>query len=147
MDLEPVLEQLLDMITMTTTQMEFRFRGTVDGSTWGGTVPNKSIQWAYDQLIDVSERSDRICFYFSDFVLTDPSKDSDENKHNYEVIQKMLNDGIRVFAGVSPLAHKEIFRPYTASAINRLMKIGVPMGDTYIPSQFLEKAHAFLDEV
>jgi hypothetical protein len=147
LDLELILEQLLDMITMTTTQMEFRFRGTVDGSTWGGTVPNKSIQWAYDQLTEASERSDRICFYFSDFVLTDPSKDDDENRRNYEVIRNMLDDGIRVFAGISPLAHKEIFRPYTASAIDKLRKIGVPMADTYVPSQFLEIAHAFLDEV
>jgi hypothetical protein len=147
LDLELILEQLLDMITMTTTQMEFRFRGTVDGSTWGGTVPNKSIQWAYDQLTEASERSDRICFYFSDFVLTDPSKDDDENRKNYEMIRNMLDDGIRVFAGISPLAHKEIFRPYTASAIDKLRKMGVPMADTYVPSQFLEIAHAFLDEV
>jgi hypothetical protein len=147
MDLEPVLEQMLDMITMTTTQMEFRFRGTVEGSTWGGTVPNKSIQWAYDQLAEASEKSDRICFYFSDFVLTDPGKDDIENRQNYEVIGRMLDDGIRVFAGISPLAHKEIFRPYTASAIDKLRKLGVPTADTYIPSQFLEKAHAFLDEV
>ena len=146
-DLEPILEQLLDMITMTTTQMEFRFRGTVDGSTWGGTVPNKSIQWAYDQLIEASERSDRICFYFSDFVLTDPTKDDEENRKNYGVIRNMLDDGIRVFAGISPLAHKEIFRPYTVSAIEKLRKMGVPMADTYVPSEFLEKAHAFLDEV
>ncbi len=147
MDLEPVLEQLLDMITMTTTQMEFRFRGTVEGSTWGGTVPNKSIQWAYDQLAEASERSDRICFYFSDFVLNDPGKDDVETMQNYDVIRKMQEDGIRVFAGISPLAHKEIFRPYTASAIDKLRKLGVPMADTYIPSQFLEKAHAFLDEI
>jgi hypothetical protein len=58
----------------------------------------------------------------------------------------MLDDGIRVFAGISPLAHKEIFRPYTALAIDKLSKMGVPMADTYIPSQFLERAHAFLDE-
>jgi hypothetical protein len=147
MDLETILEQMLDMITMTTTQMEFRFRGSIDGSTWGGTVPGKSIQWAYDQLTDASERSDRICFYFSDFVLTDPTKDDIENQQNYEIIRKMLDDGIRVFAGISPLAHKEIFRPYTVSAIDRLMKLGVPMADTYIPSQFLEKAHTFLDEI
>jgi hypothetical protein len=146
MDLEPVLEQMLDMITMTTTQMEFRFRGTVDGSTWGGTVPGKSIQWAYDQLAEASERSDRICFYFSDFVLTDPTAEDKESLQNYEVIRKMMDDGIRVFAGISPLAHKEIFRPYTASAIDKLARMGVPMADTYIPSQFLEKAHAFLDE-
>lgn len=147
MDMEPVLEQLIDMVTMTTTQMEFRFRGTVDGSTWGGTVPGKSIRWAYDQLTEASERSDRICFYFSDFVLTDPGKETMETKQNYEMIEDMVNDGVRVFAGISPLAHKDIFRPYTASAINRLRKLGVMMADTYVPSEFLEKAHAWLDEI
>ncbi len=147
MDLEPILEQLLDMITMTTTQMEFRFRGTIDGSTWGGTIPNKSIQWAYEQLSEAPERSDRICFYFSDFVLTDPSRDNDESAKNYETIARMVDDGIRVFAGISPLAQREIFRPYTTTAIAKLKKLGVPMVETYIPSQFLEKAHTFLDEV
>ncbi len=146
-DIEPILEQLLDMITMTTTQMEFRFRGTIDGSTWGGTIPNKSIQWAYEQLTDASERNDRICFYFSDFVLSDPSKDTDETMKNYETIRKMQDDGIRVFAGISPLAHREIFRPYTETAILKLKKMGIPMADTYYPNEFLEKAHIFLNEV
>jgi len=59
----------------------------------------------------------------------------------------MLDDGIRVFAGISPLANKEIFRPYTSSAIDKLKKLGIPMAETYIPSQFLEKAHTFLDEI
>jgi hypothetical protein len=59
----------------------------------------------------------------------------------------MLDDGIRVFAGISPLANKEIFRPYTASTIEKLRKMGVPMAETYIPSQFLESAHSFLDEI
>ena len=147
MDLEPILEQLLDMITMTTTQMEFRFRGTIDGSTWGGTIPNKSVQWAYEQLSEASERSDRICFYFSDFVLTDPSKDNDDNMNNYETIARMLDDGIRVFAGISPLAQRDIFRPYTITSISKLKKLGVPIVETYIPSQFLDKAQAFLDEI
>ena len=146
-DMEPVLEQLLDMMTMTTTQMEFRFRGTIDGSTWGGTIPNKSINWAYNQLSEASEKSDRICFYFSDFVLTDPGNENEESRKNYTVIEKMLNDGIRVFAGISPLANREIFRPYTVSTISRLQKLGVPMAETYIPSDFLEKAHNFLDDI
>jgi len=145
--MEPVLEQLLDMMTMTTTQMEFRFRGTVEGSTWGGTIPNKSINWAYDQLIEASEKNDRICFYFSDFVITDPGNEDKENNKNYQIIEKMLKEGIRVFAGISPLANREIFRPYTISAISKLKKIGVPLVETYIPSEFLEKAHNFLNEV
>ena len=147
MDLEPILEDLISMITATTTQMEYKFRGTIDGVTWGGTVPNKSLKWAYEELSQASERSEKICFIFSDFVLSDPGKEDSETKQNYKTIETMIDEGIRVLAGISPLAQKEIFRPYTSTAIDKLGKIGVPLVETYYPSEFIEKAHLFLNEV
>lgn len=146
-DLEPILEDLISMITMTTTQMEYRFKGTTEGTTWGGTIPNKSFQWAYDELIEASDRSDRICFIFSDFVINEPNKESEESKKNYQIIKRMVDENIKVFAGVSPLAYREIFRPYSLSAIDKLMKLGIPVIETYYPSVFLDKAHQWLNEI
>jgi hypothetical protein len=146
-DIEPILEELIGMITSTTTEMEKRFKGTIDSSTWGGTVPNKSLQWAYDQLTEASDRSERICFIFSDFVLTEPGKETTESLQNYALIEKMKNDGVHVLACVSPLAYKDIFRPYTIFAIEKLRKIECPIAETYRPSTFLEMTHAFMDEI
>ncbi|MBN1683541.1 hypothetical protein JW865_08335 [Candidatus Bathyarchaeota archaeon] len=146
-DIEKILEELISMITMTTTQMEYHFRGTRDGPTWGGTIPNKSFEWAYDQLIEASDRSDRICFIFSDFVINEPGKESEESKKNYEIIKRMINENIKVFAGISPLAYKEIFRPYSVVAIDKLLKMGIPVIETYYPSVFLDKAHEWLNEI
>ena len=146
-DIEPILEELIGMITSTTTEMEKRFKGTIDSSTWGGTVPNKSLQWAYDQLTEASDRSERICFIFSDFVLTEPGKETTESLQNYALIEKMKNDGVHVLACVSPLAYKDIFRPYTIFAIEKLRKIGCSIAETYRPSTFLEMTHAFIDEI
>jgi len=146
-DIEPILEELIGMITSTTTEMEKRFKGTTDSATWGGTVPNKSLQWAYDQLTEASDRSEKICFIFSDFVLTEPGKETTESLQNYALIEKMKNDGVHVLACISPLAYKDIFRPYTISAIEKLRKIGCPIAETYRPSTFLEMTHAFIDEM
>jgi hypothetical protein len=146
-DLELILENLISMITATTTQMEYKFRGTMDGSTWGGTVPNKSLKWAHEELSQASEKSDRICFIFSDFVLSDPGRIDSETRENYKTIESIVDEGIRVLAGISPLAHREIFRPYTSTAIDSLSKIGVPMIETYYPSEFLDRVHSFLNEV
>jgi hypothetical protein len=135
------------MITSTTTEMEKRFKGTTDSATWGGTVPNKSIQWAYDQLTEAGDRSERICFIFSDFVLTEPGKETADSLQNYALIEKMISDGVHVLACVSPLAYRDIFRPYTVSSINKLRKIGCPIAETYRPSTFLEMVHTFIDEI
>jgi hypothetical protein len=146
-DLDPILEDLISMITMTTTQMEYRFKGTMEGSTWGGTIPNKSFQWAYDQLLEASDRSDRICFILSDFVINEPNKESEESKKNYQIIKRMVDEDIKVLAGVSPLAYREIFRPYSLTAIDKLMKMGIPVIETYYPSVFLDKALQWLNEI
>ena len=146
-DIEPILEELIGMITSTTTEMEKRFKSTTDSATWGGTVPNKSLQWAYDQLTEASDRSEKICFIFSDFVLTEPVKETTESLQNYALIEKMKNDGVHVLACVSPLAYKDIFRPYTISAIEKLRKIRCSIAETYRSSTFLEMTHAFINEI
>jgi hypothetical protein len=146
-DIEPILEELIEMITSTTTEMEKRFKGTADSSTWGGTVPNKSLQWGYDQLIESGDRSEKICFIFSDFVLTEPGKETPESLKNYALVEKMINEGIHVLACVSPLAYRDIFRPYAISSINKLRNIGCPIAETYRPSNFLEMIQLFIDEL
>jgi hypothetical protein len=142
----PALEDLISMVTMTTTEMEKRFSGGVSKMTWGGTVPGKSLQWAYDQITDISDRSDRVVFIFSDFVLTQPGEMTEENLQNYYILERMIDLGVRVCACVSPLAHKSIFRPYTNESLKKMKKIGIHQTETYKPSSFLEEAQSFIEE-
>jgi len=143
----PALEDLIGMVTMTTTEMEKRFSGGLSKMTWGGTVPGKSLQWAYEEITDISDRSDRLVFIFSDFVLTQPGEMTEENEQNYYILERMVDLGVRVCACVSPLAHKSIFRPYTSESLHRLKKIGIRRVDTYKPSSFLEEAQNFIEEL
>jgi len=142
----PVLEELISMVTMTTTEIEKRFSGGLSKATWGGTVPGKSLQWAHDEITDIGDRSDRIVFIFSDFVLTQPGELTEENEQNYHILEKMVDAGVRVCACVSPLAHKSIFRPYTKESLKRMKDIGIRQLETYKPSVFLDEAQGFIEE-
>jgi hypothetical protein len=115
--------------------------------TWGGTVPGKSLQWAYDEITEVNDRSDRLVFIFSDFVLTQLGEETEQNAENYQILQQMLDLGVHICACVSPLARKSIFRPYTKRSLSDMKRLGVYMADTYKPSSFLEDIHDFFSEV
>ena len=145
-NLNNILEDLVNMVTMTTTEMERKFSGGFTSMTWGGTVPGKSLQWAYEEITDISDRGDRVVFIFSDFVLTQPGEVSEQNLQNYYVLERMMELGVRVCACVSPLARKSIFRPYTKESFERMRKMGVTMIDTYKPTKFLDEVHAFIEE-
>jgi hypothetical protein len=142
----PALEDLISMVTMTTTEMEKRFSSGLSKMTWGGTVPGKSLQWAYDQITDINDRSDRVVFIFSDFVLTQPGELTEENLQNYYILERIVDLGVRVCACVSPLANKSIFRPYTNESLKKMKKIGIHQTETYKPSSFLEEAQSFIEE-
>jgi hypothetical protein len=114
--------------------------------TWGGTVPGKSLKWAYDEITSINDRSDRMVFIFSDFVLTQPGENTAQNSENYEILQKMLDQGVRVCACVSPLARKSIFRPYTKQSLAEMEQLGIFMANTYRPSDFLDQANEFISE-
>jgi hypothetical protein len=146
-DVMPVLEDLISMMFCTTTEMEKRYCSGFTSMTWGGTVPGKSLRWAYDEITDINDRSDRIVFIFSDFVLTQPGEDNQQNIENYQIIEKMLDHGVRICACVSPLANKSIFRPYTRQCLNEMNRLGVYMADTYRPSAFLDQASEFISHV
>jgi len=85
-------------------------------------------------------------FIFSDFVLTQPGEDTDQDSENYRILQRMTDMGVRVCACVSPLAHKSIFRPYTKRSIEEMRKLGITMIDTYKPSTFLEDIQKFIGD-
>jgi hypothetical protein len=140
----PILEDLVSMMFVTTTEMEKRYSRGFTSMTWGGTLPGKSLEWAYDEITDISERGDRMVFIFSDFVLTQPGEETDESKANYEILRRMTDMGARVCACVSPLAHKSIFKPYTQRSLDEMKKLGIKMVDTYLPSVFLEEASKFI---
>ena len=143
-NVNPILEDLVSMMFLTTTEMEKRYSHGFTSMTWGGTLPGKSLEWGYDQITDISERGDRMVFIFSDFVLTQPGEETEESKENYKILQRMTDMGVRVCACVSPLAHKSIFRPYTQKSIAEMKKLGITMIDTYKPSIFLEEVQKFI---
>jgi hypothetical protein len=145
-NMEPILEDLVIMVTSTTTEMEKRFSGDRGTSTWGGTVPGKSLNWAYEEITDINDRSDRMIFIFSDFVLSEPGQETKETLDNYRTIEKMTQMGIRVCACVSPLAHKSLFSTYTKGTLEKLREIGVSIIETYSPTKFLEEAQKFIEE-
>ena len=114
--------------------------------TWGGTLPGKSLEWAFEEISDISDRGDKMVFIFSDFVLTQPGEETEESKANYRILQRMTDMGARVCACVSPLAHKSIFKPYTQRSLNEMKQLGIKMIDTYKPSTFLEETSDFINE-
>ena len=145
-NVNPILEDLVSMMFLTTTEMEKRYSSGRTSMTWGGTLPGKSLEWGYDQITEISERGDRMVFIFSDFVLTQPGEETEESKENYRILQRMTDMGVRVCACVSPLAHKSIFKPYTQRSIAEMRKLGITLIDTYKPSDFLEEVQKFISD-
>ena len=145
-NVNPILEDLVSMMFLTTTEMEKRYSSGRTSMTWGGTLPGKSLEWGYDQITEISERGDRMVFIFSDFVLTQPGEETEESRENYRILQKMTDMGVRVCACVSPLAHKSIFKPYTQRSIAEMRKLGITLIDTYKPSDFLEEVQKFIGD-
>lgn len=145
-NVNPILEDLVSMMFLTTTEMEKRYTHNFTSMTWGGTLPGKSLEWAYDEITNITDRGDRMVFIFSDFVLTQPGEETQENKDNYKILQKMTNMGARVCACVSPLAHKSIFKPYTQRSLEELNQLGITMIDTYKPSAFLKEIQNFISD-
>jgi len=146
-DPDEFIDSLLMLVTASTGDVEKSLRGTKGSQTWGGTVPNQSLKWAIDQLREAGDRMEKICFYFSDFVLEDPGARSLEKMENYEIIKRMIDQGIHVVGCVSPLARGEIFSPYTKDVLPRLEEAGVEMIETYRPSDFLEEVEAFMESI
>lgn len=146
-DFGELVDGLLTLITSTTSDVERSISGTRGSRTWGGTVPNGSLGWALEQLETAGYRSDRICFYFSDFVLEDPSVTSPENRENYMILERMVERGIRVLACVSPLAKGEVFAPYTENVLKRIREAGCEILETWRPIDFLEGVQTFLEIV
>ena len=130
----------------TTTEMEKKYCDGFILMTWGGTVPGKSLKWAYDEITDINDHSDRIVFIFSDFVLTQPGEGALDKTENYQILEKMLDYGVRICGCVSPLAKKSIFKPYTKKFLSEMEKLGIFMIDTYTPSFFLDQVNNFISQ-
>jgi len=144
-DVDEIVDDLLVLITSTTAEVEKSIRGTRGTRTWGGTVPTTSLRWAMRQLEESDARTDRICFYFSDFVLQDPG--DKPQTENYEIIGRMVEQGIHVVACVSPLARGKIFSPYTKDSLERIREAGAEVIETSTPSDFLEGLQVFLENL
>jgi len=147
MNVDRFIDNMLFLVTSTTSDVEKAMRGGHGSHTWGGTVPNKSLEWAFDQFDLVSERTDKICFYFSDYVLKDPDENTVRQSEIFTTINRMIDRGIHVVACVSPVAKSEIFHPYTKDVLASIAETGARMIETYRPSDFLEEIQKFLTEL
>jgi hypothetical protein len=144
-DVEELVDDLLVLVTSTTAEVEKSIRGTRGTQTWGGTVPTTSLRWAMRQLEESDARTDRICFYFSDFVLQDPG--DAPQLENYRLIERMVGQGVHVVACVSPLARGKIFSPYTRETLVRVEAAGAEVIETSNPSDFLEGLQFLLESL
>jgi hypothetical protein len=140
-----LIDTLLTLVTSTTTELEKNIGGTKSSQYWGGTVPNTSLNWSLERLDEVRDRSEKICFFFSDFALEEPGTDRPDKLENYKTIEEMIERGIRVVACVSPLAYNELFTVYTEPVLSQVKKLGCYMVETTKPSEFLSKIQALLE--
>ena len=58
---------------------------------------------------------------------------------NYEIIGRMVEQGIQVVACVSPLANGKIFSPYTRDSLEKIKGAGAINVGTGKPAIFLEE--------
>jgi hypothetical protein len=144
-DIDFIIDNLLMLVTSTTADVEKSIKGTRGAQTWGGTVPRMSLRWALDQLDSSDSRVDRICFYFSDFVLQDPG--DDPHLEYYMIMERMISQGINVIACVSPLASGKIFAPYTRETLKRVQRAGGKIIETVKPSEFLIEIQEILENM
>ncbi len=144
--IENITDEILSMLNSSTKDVEKKFMGNQGSMTWGGTVPNSSIEYAYDMLTEFSNKSEKFFFMYSDFVLTEPGKSSNDFIENNNYLQKMIQEDIKVIGCVSPLAYKPIFRPYTLDILGKLEEIGVKFAETSKPSEFLNDIQYIIEK-
>jgi len=100
-----------------------------------------------EQLDSSGDRTERICFYFGDFVLEDPGVTPVEKMDIFKILERMLERGIHVVACVSPLASGEIFSPYSENVLELLRELGCEEIETFRPSDFLDGVQAFMESI
>jgi hypothetical protein len=144
--IENITEEILSMLISSTKDIEKKFMGNHGSMTWGGTVPNSSIKYAYEMLTEFGNKSEKIFFMYSDFVLTEPGKSSNDFIENNNYLQKMIQEEIKVIGCVSPLAYKPIFKPYTLDILRKLEEIGVKIAETSKPSEFLNDVQYIIEK-
>jgi len=140
-----LIDTLLTLVTSTTTELEKNIGGTKSSQYWGGTVPNTSLKWGFEKLDEIRDRSEKICFFFSDFALEEPGTEQPDKLENYGIMEEMVKRGIHVVACVSPLAYSELFTIYTEPVLSRVKKLGCYMVNTNRPSDFLEEIKVLLE--
>jgi len=144
-DEQQLIDVLLTLVTSTTTELEKNFGKTKGSQFWGGTVPNTSLKWGLERLDEVRDRSEKICFFFSDFALEEPGTEHPDKLENYKIIEEMSKRGIHFVACVSPLAYSELFTIYTEPVLSQIKKLRCNMVETAKPSEFLEKIQTILE--
>ena len=95
---------------------------------------------------EINERGEKLCFFFSDFVLEEPSVTDNEKMEVYKIIQEMVRKGIQVIACVSPLAFSDLFSHYTEHVLSKIKEVGGKILEIKNPSKFLVELEILLKE-
>jgi len=136
-DEDELIEDLLFLATSTCTEAQRRFGGEV--GEWGGTVPGASIRWMRDQLNSIRDRSEKMCFIFSDFQIEETDKSAKQKSaENYDILRRMNSEGMRVFACASPLSYDSRFESYTEAPLEKLKEAECEIFSTKDAREFLE---------
>ena len=143
-DYERLMDLLIGLLGSTTTDVERGLMGSSGGYTWGGTVPNMSLRWAVNQLLEDSSKSDKLCFIFSDFVFDDSNEESG-SRGAYDAIEKLVKSGVRVSACVTPLAYSDLFSKHSKPTLAKLRRLGCEIIETSKPLSFLEEVQRFIE--
>ncbi len=110
--------------------------------TWGGTSPNMSFMWANEQFKKCQDRTIKVCFIFSDFAL----KDTPESEE-YQTVKSMLENGVKVFACVPPIAFNEKLSEYVTPIITNFRRMGCEFITINEPREFLQKLGPIFDKL
>ncbi len=118
-------------------------------SDWGGTVPNSGLSWAKDQIVGIRDNSQKICFLFTDAIFEDPEATPEEaakKAENYKIISDLIENGVRVFICLSPVAKEERHKKYVEPTLEKLRKAGCEFLPTKDPKEFLETLMGILEK-
>jgi len=137
-DWDQIIDTLISLIPMSCTEMQKKFATETSPEEWGGTVPNSSISWAYEQLSLAKKKSSKYVFVFSDFQFEEPDVEDPKRNENYRIMKEMVDDGIKVFACVSPVTYLSKFLPFSKPVLDKVREAGAEIINVANPRDFLE---------
>lgn len=145
-DWDTIVDTLISLIPMSCTDMQKKFATDVSPDEWGGTVPNSSLSWTNEQLKLAKKKSSKFCFVFSDFQFEEPDVEDPKRAENYRLMKEMVDEGIKVFACVSPVTYLSKFTPFSQPVLEKMKETGCEILSVANPRNFLENVRDIIEK-